>query len=78
MASGRELALVLEVATLGSNASVCASTDIEKSSVDHGRINPCNDLSDVVLQVIQGGRPGVVDQRLDVTPQEEVQWVEVG
>ena len=61
-ASHVHVALVLELATLGSNALVSTSPDIKDGSVDHGRVEGSYGLPDVVLQLVEGGRAGVVDQ----------------
>ena len=47
---------------------------VQYGPVDHGWVEQRSLGADVLLQRIQGCRTGIVDLRLEVSPQEEIQW----
>ena len=47
---------------------------VQYGPVDHGWVEQRDLVTDVLLQLIQGRRTGIVDLRLEVSPQEEIQW----
>ena len=69
---------LLHVATVVGDAPLGPRPHVQDGPVDHVWIKQSDLVANVLLQLIQGSRSGVVDLAFEVSPEEKIQWRKVG
>ena len=68
---------LLHVAAAVGDAPVGPGPHVEDRPVYHCRVEQGDLVTNVLLQLIQSCRPGVVDFAFEISPQEKIKWRQV-